>query len=624
MAEEANAPQAEGGPDPVAIGAALGRASSTVDAELIAYLHDQRHHLHVQLRPAVWEKWLGVFLRVATACIGMAFAGGVAWMVWEAAHANGLKVEPFSVPPDLAAQGMTGEVVATRVIDRLSQLQAQTNTQRPARTFSNAWGDKAVKLEIPETGVSLSELDGWLREKLGHETRLTGEIVRTKDGVTLTARVGEDGAESVSGPDADIDALVGRLAEAIYRLTQPYRYAAWIYRHEKRPADALPIFRDLTQNGSPDDRLWSYNMWAQTAGEVAGDNEVAMRMYRAALAADPDAIGVYSNLAPLEADFGHWEEAVQTFRERHVHLANGRQHYVVADQVAVAEQRGLSDMNSLIGAYHDAALVQDENRRTGVPGQPLATTMLRQINSHSGEHDFAAARTAAADLPASLTNDRYRLVLAFKEGDWRAALGLADVMAAYLKANPHDRHWAIAMFAPTLALAQAHLGDFTAAERSIAPTRADCYPCLIARAQIAEMQGQRGRADFWFAHADEAGPSLPFAFHEEGKALLGRGKPDDAIARFTIANQKTPHFADPLEGWGEALVAKNQSYLAVAKFAEAEKYAPNWGRLQLKWGEALAYTGQRDEAAKHFARAATLDLTPSETTELRSFSGGTH
>ena len=189
-------------------------------------------------------------------------------------------------------------------------------------------------------------------------------------------------------------------------------------------------------------------------------------------------------------------------------------------------------------------------------------------------------------------------------------------MDAYLKTRPHDRRLALIAYAMPLALAQAHLGDFAAAERSIAPTRGDCYPCLIARAQIAEMQGQRGRADFWFTKATAAGPSLSFAFEAEGRALLGRRKPDDAIARFTIANQKTAHFADPLEGWGEALMAKNQSHLALAKFAEAEKYAPNWGRLQLKWGEALTYAGKKDEAAKHFARAALADLTPSEKSEL--------
>ena len=73
--------------------------------------------------------------------------------------------------------------------------------------------------------------------------------------------------------------------------------------------------------------------------------------------------------------------------------------------------------------------------------------------------------------------------------------------------------------------------------------------------------------------------------------MLNSSEPDVAIAQFTIANRKGPHFADPLEGWGEALMAKNRSHLALAKFAEAGKYAPNWGRLHLKWGEGLGYAG---------------------------------
>jgi tetratricopeptide (TPR) repeat protein len=113
-----------------------------------------------------------------------------------------------------------------------------------------------------------------------------------------------------------------------------------------------------------------------------------------------------------------------------------------------------------------------------------------------------------------------------------------------------------------------------------------------------------------------AGRSVPFAEFEWGLSLLARGKPDAAIAQFTPANQKGPHFADPLEGWGEVLMAKNQSHLALAKFAEAEKYAPNWGRLHLKWGEALLYSGKPAEAKAQFARAAALDLTPSEKSEL--------
>ena len=63
-------------------------------------------------------------------------------------------------------------------------------------------------------------------------------------------------------------------------------------------------------------------------------------------------------------------------------------------------------------------------------------------------------------------------------------------------------------------------------------------------------------------------------------------------------------------------MAKNHSHLALAKFAEAEKYAPNWGRLHLKWGEALVYAGKKDEAKAQFARAAQLDLTAAEKSEL--------
>src|SRR5579863_7765885 len=100
--------------------------------------------------------------------------------------------------------------------------------------------------------------------------------------------------------------------------------------------------------------------------------------------------------------------------------------------------------------------------------------------------------------------------------------------------------------------------------------------------------------------------------------MAGRSMTGDLV----LCAAAGPHFADLLEGWGEALMAKNQSHLALAKFAEAEKYAPNWGRLHLKWGEAWVYAGRNDEANAQFARAAQLDLMPSEKAELAGMSRG--
>ena len=173
---------------------------------------------------------------------------------------------------------------------------------------------------------------------------------------------------------------------------------------------------------------------------------------------------------------------------------------------------------------------------------------------------------------------------------------------------------------PLTAAALGHMGQFAAAEARVTPMPADCYRCLIARAQLAELEGQHARADWRFGRAVTADPAIPYAESEWGRALLDRGKSDAAIEKFKASNAKGPHFADPLEGWGEALIAKSQSHLALAKFAEAEKHAPNWGRLHLKWGEALVYAGKKDEAKAQFARAAQLDLTLSEKSELSRMS----
>ena len=196
MSEEAAA-EASGAPAPDTNGLALdlamedARANSSHRAKVDAFFDRQialtalqEHHLHAQfplqfrqLQLGVSEKRLGVLLRLATAFVGFAIAAGLAFLVWNAAHSNTLRIEPFSVPPDLASRGMTGEVVAARLLDQLVDMQAQTNSLRAPRTFTNSWDEKSIKLDIPETGVSLGELDSFLREKLGDDIHVSGEVV---------------------------------------------------------------------------------------------------------------------------------------------------------------------------------------------------------------------------------------------------------------------------------------------------------------------------------------------------------------------------------------------------------------------------------------------------------------
>jgi tetratricopeptide (TPR) repeat protein len=247
-------------------------------------------------------------------------------------------------------------------------------------------------------------------------------------------------------------------------------------------------------------------------------------------------------------------------------------------------------------------------------------------------HEPVTARAALADYPSvspvgafgglyQMMLLRARIVAALAEQDWPAALAVERDFAPLAAQYPGLAAFKPSMIDPSVALALAHSGQFAAAEARLEPMPGDCYLCLRARAEVAALQGQDARADFWFARAAVIGPSLPYAESEWGSALLDRAKPDDAIAKFKLANRKGPHFADPLEGWGEALMAQSRSDLALAKFAEADKYAPNWGRLHLKWGEALAYANKPDEAKKQFAIAAGLDLVAADRTELSRVSG---
>ncbi len=580
----------------------------------------QKHHLHKQLRPALWEKWLGVLLRVATAFVGLAVAAGIAFMVWDASRSSRLLVEPFSVPPELAARGVTGEVVAARLLARIRAIQAQTASSRAPRTFSNSWSEKDLRVEIPETGVSLGQIDSFLRARLGHDTHISGEIVTSPAGLALSARADADEAGTVTGAEADLDAMIGRLAEAVYKQTQPYLYAAWLGGHGRGP-EAIAIFRELAENGAPAERPWAYMGWGLQVRDTLGLS-AALELMSRGVALAPRNFPVRGEYAGVLTMTGRTERGLAATREALALSQTSRDE--VSAQLASRQNAMRAAIASASGAYLEA--LRETAKSLQDPDAQRVGLTTRMAGMQRALHDLKAARATLAN-PLRLTavigvgqvamsNVLNPMRLDIEAEDWSAAVARAAGFDAVLAQYPGDRELFAVAAAPELAYAQARLGHFAEAEALLRPTPGDCYACLIARARVAELQGQRGRADFWFARAVAEGPSLPSAHEDWGRVLLARGRPDDAIAQFTLANKLGPHFADPLEGWGEALMAKNQSHLALAKFKEAEKYAPNWGRLELKWGEALVYAGKKDEAKAQFARAATLDLTPSEKAEL--------
>lgn len=545
--------------------------------------------------------------------------------VWNAAHENGLVIEAFSVPPDMANRGLTGQAVAAQLQDKLSAMQAATVSTRPAASYSNNWGND-IKVEIPNTGVSIGEFYRYLVSAFGHQTHITGEVFRTANGIAITARASGDGGATASGAETGMDGLLQQTAEKIYERTQPYRYAVYLQAPPRlQIAKARKIFEQLTEEGSSRERKWA-NVGIAVQYVQTGDFRTSDSYIWKALALDPG-----FGLAWLDADFnesalGHDEAALAAERKAIPILQSGSD-IDVSDQakpsLLLLEQANsafsLSDFNAALSYAKQEFGISDFN---GLWESAREAT----ISCLALLHDPRAVRERARDFPPtdSATDRAGRLntqeIAAYWSGDWRAVVrfGAAyDPVFRVLGAKPSIVEDGLARQSwPYQATALAHLGNFSASNKLIDKTPRDCYACIRNRADIAAIEKRWAAAGYWFAMAVQQAPSIPMAYWDWGRVLLERGDINGAIAKFKLSNEKGPHFANPLEGWGEALMAQNRSDLALAKFEAANKEAPNWARLHLKWGEALFYAGQKDDARKQFAIASTLELLPAEKSEL--------
>jgi tetratricopeptide (TPR) repeat protein len=608
-------------------------------------LHLQAHELKHELKLRHWSlrvrhvsDVLKLSFELGAAALVLALAAAIGSGVWSAAHDRGLIIESFDVPPDMAAKGLSGPVIASKLLDDITALQKATSSSRPASSFTNDWTN-AIKVEIPDTGVSFGQAYRYLRNWLGEDMHMSGEAVETDKGIALTVRLSDESGVTFEGSRTDFDKIVHQAAEVMFKQAQPYRYAVYLAEHG-RVAESGAIFRDLTGAGSPMERAWAYIGLAAIA-ENGGHFAEADAMARRSLAEDPALPNGLIGIAESADEQSHSEDSLSDWRRaedalkhtssdvwngngvgQSVQLASIRQAELVGDYLAAsAGHKGLGAVaGDFNGASNEIDLAQDI---VAAHDPRAAAARLAALGSLTSSDPLAALDSDAYD-PASA--DIARADIAANISDWRAAahdLDESDALAQGVSRITREFYSNQSVLereiAPRRALASAMLGDFRDAHARIDATPRDCYFCLRMRGEIDAAQKNFAGAAFWFARAVDAAPSIPFAYADWGALLLSEGEYDAAIAKFEVAHDRGPHFADTLEIWGEALIAKNRSDLALAKFGEANKYAPNWGRLHLKWGEALFYAGKPADAKKQFAIATGLDLSLADRVALANW-----
>jgi tetratricopeptide (TPR) repeat protein len=623
-----------GAAEVVALSSALTR--DPLDPRAGAYLEQQTELGRLQTKYLVQQhtfelshlKWrrfddrMKGALQFMVVGVGALIVIGLAAIVWSAANDRALVVDSFSVPPDLAAQGETGAVVAAHVMDAVSTMENQTTSFRAKSSYQNDWsGD--IKLQIPDTGISVGDayrlLVGWI----GNETHISGEIVRAKIGYAVTVRVGVGASATFEGPD--LSPLVAKSAEHIMYSTQPYLYSVWLSA-TGRPEEGRRRMLELAEsNASVSERAWAF------AGLVNQEPDYASAKAYAedAIRLKPDLTLAWGNLPTRERFVGHDEAALKA-RETELALLNGRAGEDVSqEQLPYVRLAATADYESYGGDFAGAAAL--DRKALDVAGLTYRRSQILSALAFvlAEDHDLDASR-AAAQLDKLFNvqgfgGGSYQYVLlhrvlakcdtAFQLDDWKTVVRTVDELPKLLAGRAFPMMQANA----ELAYAYARLGDYSKAHTLIETTPPDCYLCVRMRGKIRAALHEWQSAAFWFAEAVAQGPSLPFAHTDWGAMLMAKGDLAGAIEQFRQANLKGPHFADPLEMWGEALMLKNRSDLALAKFQETNAYAPKWGRLHLKWGEALFYVGKKDEAKKQFAIASGLDLSPADRADLRKW-----
>jgi len=120
---------------------------------------------------------IGFHIVIALAAI--AVAAGVAIMVYDAIKSRSVIIEAFDVAPNVASRVPSGRIIAAEMLDVLTKIQAASRSNAEHRSLSNAWTND-ITIEVPETGVSIGQVERTLKARFGHDQHVDADVVMTK------------------------------------------------------------------------------------------------------------------------------------------------------------------------------------------------------------------------------------------------------------------------------------------------------------------------------------------------------------------------------------------------------------------------------------------------------------
>lgn len=584
-------------PDPIEIAMTAAASGKPLPDVARRVLEEQASLIHAQCAELRLRQ-VGERVRAALwAILAVAALGIVLLMiavVVRAARADALVVQSFRVPPSLVAKGLTGEVVATQVLDRLAEMQEGTESVRAPSTYANNWEDD-LKIDIPNTGATTDQVWKLLRGWLGKETRISGEVIDVGSGLALTARVGAKPGQRFVSEERDLDALVAQGAELIFKRTQPYRHAVYVGRIREREGERYELLMALTSDPSEVERKWAYSGLSYDRREMGFFAE-AVRMAQSALAIDPELTPALGNLGVAHGLLGHDQAMLDATHREHasdgsdqydsrIAAANRCSNFTAAGAVQrdpVMLDRGIACLAQAPGSYSqfagglsaNAALLRgDPDPALAYRVQPMAEQLPEEVEAFAAELWLRGEKLRGPSPELARRLDQFA-----------AASAKREALRAYYRNSAPMNSW------PLQAEVMLMLGRVPPAAELIARTPRDCYDCVRTRGLVAQASGDPGAAQRWFAEAVRQGPRLAPAYLDWARLLAHHRRFGGAEARFAKAAALAPNWAEPAKYWGDALAAQGKRSAAIGKYDAALKLAPKWRELRLARSRAAGAT----------------------------------
>jgi tetratricopeptide (TPR) repeat protein len=602
--EEREGAAAGAGADAVALSLALQKAANDPELSRTAseYLVEQRCLVQLQIKHFDEERRLAIAaakrkryadrvrntLSTLVALIVLGLVVAISRMTIEAINDHSIVVEGFSVPPDLAARGASSQAVAENLVSRLAAIRSTANRNSLAQT-EEIHADQAsrVKIEIPQTGVSLDELEHFVHRWLGHQILVNGEVRNETGGdISIGLHIADAEPIEVRGPSADLDRLIQETAERAFSSVDPSNYIIYLLASDRGPealnaAERYVRSSDVQKTGSAQNRATAYSLW----GVADPDRHRALSRSLIAIDLDPRVMVGWVEAARSSAQLGHDQAANEYYHKVlgtkiEEQLPQIRRGYpYVIREAHIAIDRATGDFAALDADYR---------------GQPSSVIegYAQRARVAAALHDESLSREQLADaLVAGASDDEARdtrWYVSSAAGDWSQALVDAKALVeeeTAKKPAASEPDWTgeralQTVYRPRLAYAELMNRDLASASALMTQTAADCYLCVRIRALIAASAGDPAGADRWFAEAVRQAPDLPTAYLEWGQTLLVRGDLAGATKQLTLAHEKGLHFADPLKALGDVLVKQGRPREALAKYDQGLKYAPNWAALK--------------------------------------------